>query len=149
MPTMNQNSFVLRAAASSYVVFGIIFGGLTVFLLFVFIKVRQPIYPAAFPFTALFISYIWLHSYKLKITDGKLWYNSLLTKTFCISLDSIITSKIVTGYKTWDDLSRQPTRLVINYKTASETDHLSINIKIFKREKITQLMRILENRKLA
>jgi len=138
----------LRAAVSAYVVFGFIFGFLTL-----------AIAPSAFArgahreekliFLALLgawvLSYIWLFSFRLVVSHETLRYTTLFGQTRVRRLQEIKRITRESGINEYSDRFKPFIRLVV-VSSKPDVATLNVNLKIFKLAEIRQLLECLRER---
>ena len=84
----------------------------------------------------------WLASTSIALTSTELSYHSLLSWTE-IPFSEIEHAEIQIGAFGWADRFRGTTRLIVSSKREQESRQLVINLKLFKKHEVDEILRIL------
>lgn len=84
----------------------------------------------------------WLCAFRIEVRDGVLTYRSLLGGQRRVPLDEIGAAVVEFGCTRYADLFRPTFRLVIRPKPAAGWAPFDINLKVFKRNEITELLQV-------
>lgn len=133
----------MRACASTYVVFGVMFGALLVPSLVM--AAWNPIFlnPAAVSLLALTLSFIWIASFKLVIAKWVISYRTLFTGTRSVALSEIERCDLEIGYENGEDPIKPPIRLVIRPRESTGKKPISVNLKVLSKSDVLWLLKVL------
>lgn len=132
-----------RACVSTYLVFGTITGIPLLISLLATLKS-----PAAWPgvVACLFIMaaiFWWLNSFKILLSEREISYRSLFKGTASLAFSEIKEAKTDV---TFSQVFGPPIRLVLSPKPNIAKPPIIVNIKVFCRHDVAQLLKILESR---
>lgn len=128
-----------RAAVSTYVVFGLMFGLICCFTVLVY---RQCI-PTILSCAVLFFIFVWIRTFRILVDGAKLSYNSLFGGKRSAQLDEIVSARTEIGIRnTFGPMYR----LILKLSDSREKSQIVINMKVFRREDVVKLLGILRDK---
>jgi hypothetical protein len=130
----------LRAAVSAYVVFGIIFGFIT--LMTGLPASSEPSMRLPFLiFAAVWVfCYAWLFTFRLVVSSESIAYRTLLRGTRTLRLQDIKSMKVESGIREYSDRFKPFIRLVIVSSGTPCPCTINVNLKVFSSSDIRQLL---------
>lgn len=143
----NVKALTLRACGSAYLLFSLIGGiPLTLSLL---LALKEPSFwqPVGIFFFALVISFLWLRSVRLELTDDTIRYSTLFRRSSSLSLHEIHKAEIKAGLGNYSDRFRPTVRLVIEPFPFVRKPPMVVNVKVFSRRDIHLLLDVLQRGK--
>ncbi len=140
---MTQSTFRLRGAKSSLVILETLV--LVPFGICLAAAFRQPgmwIACALLLAAGIFI-FLWFESIVIEVKDGQLRYRSLFGGTKLLSMDEIKETRLEVGIQKYRDRFRPPYRLVVVPRSHVGVAPFDINLRIFSRRDIENLVALL------
>ncbi len=95
--------------------------------------------------TGVFLS-VWLLSFRLEVQDDQITYRSLLGGRRSLAWHEVATARIEGGAASLADAWKPTFRLIIQPKPGVAAPPLTINLKVFTRSQIRQLLDVLSAR---
>jgi len=141
---LTSEPLVIRACASTYVVFGVIFG-VTLVPGLALIPKNPPglLGVVALNFLALALSFTWIASFKLVVANKFISYRTLFTGTRSLALSEIERCDLAIGYERYWDRFKPPIRLVIQPQQSTGKKAISVNLKVLSKPDVLWLMKVL------
>ena len=137
---------VMKAGASTYVVFGVIFGVMVVasiVLTFQHPSLGSVWSGTAVTLLALILSFVWIASFKLVVANSFISYRTLFTGTRSFALSEIEECEFAIGYEKYWDRYKPPLRLVIQPRQSTGKKPISVNLKVFSESDVLWIMKVL------
>ena len=134
---------IIRASASTYVVFGLIWGVLLVPSLALLTQNAGYLSVVALSLLGLTLSFVWIASLKLVVANGFISYRTLFTGTRSFALSEIERSDLAVGYETFWDRFKPPISLVIQPQQSTGKKPISLNLKVFSKPDVLWVMKVL------
>lgn len=128
-----------RAAVSTYVVFGLMFGPLCCLSI---LKFRESSATIVLSFVLLFI-FVWIRTYRVVVDGAQLSYNSLFGGKQSVQLSQIVSVRTEIGIR---DAFGPMYRLVLELASAKGKSQIIVNMKVFRREDMVKLTGILRDK---
>lgn len=141
--SVDKAATVLRVSRTPYVVFGTIWGGLSIPSLIAARTEPSFLTLALITLGTCFGFFLWLSRYKLEIADGILTCRTLFTGSRSVPLNAVARLKAESGYKSSEDENKPFFRLVLEPRPGTPYEPISINLNVFKREDIERLKQLL------
>ena len=136
---MSENTILdARAAASTYVIFGLMFGPVSLFSIFAFRELRVVV---LLSFVLLFL-FIWIRTFRIVVEGDTLLYTSVFAGKRSVPRNRIASARTEIGTK---NAFGPMYRLVIDLSEDSNEKPIVINTKVFRREDIRKLLAILQS----
>jgi hypothetical protein len=136
---------VLRAGLSTYVVFGIIFGFLTLLSGIASSADRGMAPVFAVCAFAWLVSYLWISSFRLEISEDTLTYRTLFSGTSTYHFTEIVHIRRESGVIQYSDRFKPFVRYVVTPETSSRRP-LLINAKVFSAQALREFKDALQAR---
>lgn len=125
-----------RAAASTYIVFGLMFGPVCIFAALAFRQYSLTIIVTA----VLLVIFIWIRAFRIVVDDTTVSYTSLFSGRRSFQLAEIVSARTEIGVKK----PIEPTyRLIIVFKESGVASQIVVNMKVFRRRDIAKLIDVL------
>jgi hypothetical protein len=135
---------VIRACASTYVVFGLMFGVTLVAGLALTSKSPAGLLSVvALNLLALALSFAWIAAFKLVVANKFISYRTLFTGTRSLALSEIEGCDLALGFKRYWDRFKPPIRLVIQPQQSTGKKAISVNLKVLRRSDVLWLLKVL------
>ena len=128
-----------RAAASTYVVFGLMFVPLCCFSILVFRQSSSTILCSS----VLLLIFVWIRTYRIVVDGAELSYTSLFGGRQSVQLEEIASARTEIGIR---DALGPMYRLVLELSGHAEKSQIVINMKVFRREDMATLIGILRDK---
>lgn len=139
-------SLTIRARPSiqTYVVFSCLFG--LPLLLCVIVSLREHSMWGGITVCLLGFAFVfaWLRGYQVAVEGDRLEYKTLLHSRRTVRLSDIKTAKVEIGYQRYRDRLKPPVRLVVHYLEGGHAKDICINLKVFSKPDIEQLLAALK-----
>ena len=135
---------IIKACASTYVVFGVMLGVPLLVSLAVALLNGSSWSALAAVLFALALTFVWIASFKLVIANEVISYRTLFTGTRSVALAEIERCYLETGYERGQDPMKPPIRLVIRPRQSTGKKPISVNLKVLSRSDALWLRKILE-----
>ena len=142
----NSTPLVLRATASAYGVFGVIFGFLTLMSARAAISDKSVAPAFVAPAVAWILSYLWLYRFRIVLATDSLSYTTLFAGTRTYLLANIHQISFESGIHHYSDRFKPFIRLVIKLNNEVGSKPLYINLKVFSRQGVRQLFDTLRSK---
>ena len=130
---------IMKACASTYVVFGVIVGVPLVLSLAAALRNGSFWSAVALCLFALALSFVWIASFKIVIANGNISYRTLFTGTRSVALSEIERCDLEISS---ENAIKPPIRLVIRPRQSSGKKPISINLKVFSKPDVLLLMKV-------
>jgi len=88
----------------------------------------------------LIFVFVWLHSYRVTIDSDIFEYKNLLHTRRIIRLSDVKFAKVEVGYARYRDRFKPPIRLVVNYVEGGREKFLYVNLKLFSKSDVEQIL---------
>lgn len=131
---------VFRACPSTYIVFTLIAGVPLLITAAAAFKNREMWQPVVMIVLLLIGCFLWIGAFKIVLTEGILSYRTLLRGSRSIPLSEIRKTRIEIGCFNYMDRLRPTTRLVIEPRHEETWRPIIINMRVFGRCNIDQLL---------
>jgi hypothetical protein len=95
-------------------------------------------------FLGLGFVFVWLRAYQITVENGRLQYRSLWRGRQTVPLSDIQSAKIEIGNPNSGDAMKPPVRLVVQYVEAGKARHVCINLKVFSRSDVEEVLSLLK-----
>jgi hypothetical protein len=139
----DPDRLVVRVSRVPYVVFGVIWGGISL-LGFAAARRAPSFLPAAVATLGVCIGWwVWLSGHALNVTGGVLTCRTLFGGRRSLPVKDIARVVAVTGYEHLRDHSKPFFRLVLEPRPGTPHGDLSIAVNVFRQEDIAQLKQVL------
>lgn len=99
--------------------------------------------PASICFGAMGFVALWLRSFRVSVTEDAIIYSSLFGGRRSVRIEDIESAEIEVGNPRYWDRLKPPFRLVIRPRQGVSAPALAINLKVFDKSDIAQLLSLL------
>lgn len=129
-----------RPSIQTYLVFSCLFG--VPLLLCVIANLRQHFMWGGIVICLLVFCFVivWLHSYQIIVEGNRLEYKTLLHSRRTVRLSDVKTAKVEIGYPRYRDRLKPPVRLMVCYLEDGYVKDICINMKVFSKADVNQLL---------
>lgn len=144
-----RHPLVMRAARSAYWILGTMAGAPFTLSIVASTVHRSWLRAAVICLVAMAVSFLWLGSFKLVLTDEVITYRTFLGGTSSIRLDDIhevVRMAVRAGGLRYADRFKPPIRLVIVPRASAGERAMAVNLKVFNRREVAQLLEALDGR---
>jgi hypothetical protein len=93
------------------------------------------------------VVFVWMISFRIEVAFGMLKYHSLLGGTKEVRLNEIEVARIEVGYSKYMDRFRPPVRLCVRPQRGLGAKAFDINLRVFDRSDIDQLLSVIQEGK--
>lgn len=135
---------IMKACASTYMVFGVMLGVPLVASLAVALRNRSSWSALAAIVIALTLTFVWIASFRIVIANNVISYRTLFTGTRSVALSEIERCYLETGYEHGENPMKPPIRLVIRPRQSTGKKPISVNLKMLSRSDALCLRKVLE-----
>jgi len=102
--------------------------------------------PAAVCLAIGVLGTLWFRSFRLDLDDDSLRYLAPLRPVLSIRLQDVTAARVEVGLKRYSDLFRPMLRLAITTSGSQPTKTYYVNMKVFRRADVDELLRILRRK---
>lgn len=129
-----------RPSIQTYLVFSCLFG--TPLLLCAIGTIRQHSMWGGIVLCLLGFGFVfaWLLNYQVTVEGDKLEYKTLLHTRRTVRLSDVKTAEVEIGYPRYRDRLKPPVRLVVRYLKDGHAKDICINLKVFSKSDVEQLL---------
>lgn len=135
----------IKAATSTYVTFGVIWGTLALIAFIVSWKTSSSLAVFALLILVMVFCFTWIAAFKLVLANGVLSYRTLFGGTRSIPLSEIERAEGAIGYDKYSDRLKPPIRLVIQPSSSSRQKAIHVNLKVLRRQDVLRVIKALES----